>query len=92
MKKFSAFILCFLFLITCGLAGCAGFSVNKVKYYNEVVATVGNTNITRYDLLTAYNSYGNNYYVSQLGKSEEEAFAETLNLLMDRESKQNEMK
>lgn len=86
MKKFSAFILCFLFLITCGLAGCAGFSVNKVKYYNEVVATVGNTNITRYDLLTAYNSYGNNYYVSQLGKSEEEAFAETLNLLMDRES------
>lgn len=86
MKKFSAFILCFLFLITCGLAGCAGFSVNKVKYYNEVVATVGNTNITRYDLLSAYNSYGNNYYVNQLGKSEEEAFAETLNILMDRES------
>lgn len=86
MKKFSAIIFCFLFLITCSLTGCAGFSVNKVKYYNEVVATVGNTNITRYDLLTAYNSYGNSYYVSQLGKSEEEAMEETLNILMDRES------
>ncbi len=86
MKKFSAIILCFLFLITCGFAGCAGFSVNRVKYYNEVIATVGTTNITRYDLLTAYNSYGNSYYVSQLGKSEEEAFAETLDVLMDRES------
>lgn len=86
MKKFNAFILCLLLLITCGLAGCAGFTVNRVKYYNEVVATVGNTNITRYELLSAYNSYGNSYYVNQLGKSEEEAFAETLNLMMDRES------
>lgn len=86
MKKFSAIILCFLFLITCGLAGCAGFSVNRVKYYNEVVATVGNTNITRYELLSAFNSYGNTYYVQQMGKSEEEAMRETLNLLMDRES------
>ncbi len=86
MKKFSAFILCLLFMITCGLAGCAGFSVNRVKYYNETVATVGNTHITRYELLTAYNSYGSNYYVSQLGKSEKEAMGETLNLLMDRES------
>ncbi len=86
MKKFNAFILCLLLLITCGFAGCAGFSVNRVKYYNETVATVGNTHIARYELLSAYNSYGRNYYVSQLGKTEKEAFAETLNLLMDQAS------
>ncbi len=72
-------------LITCSLAGCAGFSVDKVKYYNEVLATVDETKITRYDLLSAYNSYGNSYYVQQMGQSEEEALSSTLNLLIDRE-------
>lgn len=86
MKKFNAFILCLLLLITCGLTGCAGFEVNRVKYYNETVATVGDTHITRYELLSAYNSYGSSYYVDQQGKTEKEAMAETLNLLMDRES------
>lgn len=86
MKKFNAFILCLLLLITCALTGCAGFEVNRVKYYNETVATVGDTHITRYELLSAYNSYGNNYYVNQQGKTEKEAMSETLNLLMDRES------
>lgn len=86
MKKFSTFILCLLITLTCCLTGCAGFSVNKVRYYNEVVATVGETDITRYELLSAYNSYGYNYYVGQLSKTEKEAMAETLNLLMDRES------
>ena len=73
-------------VITCGLAGCAGFKIDKVKYYNEVVAKVGETNITRYDLLSAYNSYGKSYYVSQMGQSEQEALSSTLNLLMDREA------
>ena len=86
MKKFNTFILCLLLLITCALTGCAGFEVNRVKYYNETVATVGDTHITRYELLSAYNSYGNSYYVDQLGKTEKEAMTETLNLLMDRES------
>lgn len=86
MKKFNAFILCLLLLITCGLTGCAGFEVNRVKYYNETVATVGDTHITRYELLSAYNTYGSSYFVDQQGKSEKEAMAETLDLLMDRES------
>lgn len=85
VKKFSALILCCLMIITCSLAGCAGFTIDKVKYYNEVVAKVGDTNITRYDLVSAYNNYGSTYYVQQQGQSESEAMANTLDLLVDRE-------
>lgn len=85
MKKFSALLICLLMIITCGLAGCATFSINKVKYYNEVLATVDETKITRFDLLSAYNSYGNSYYVQQQGQSEEQALASTLDLLIQRE-------
>ena len=85
MKKFSAIFICLLMIITCGLAGCATFSVNKVKYFNEVLATVDETKITRYDLLSAYNSYGNNYFVQQQGKTEKEALKSTLDMLIDRE-------
>lgn len=85
MKKFSAILICLLMVITCGLAGCASFSIDKVKYYNEVLAKVDNTKITRFDLLNAYNSYGNSYYVQQQGKSENEALKSTLDLLIDRE-------
>ena len=67
------------------LTGCATFSINKVKYYNEVLATVGEEEITRFELLTAYNSYGNSYYVQQMGQTETEALASTLDLLIDRE-------
>lgn len=86
VKKFTAIFICLLMIITCGLAGCAGFSIDKVKYYNEVIATVGNEKITRYELLSAYNSYGQSYYETQQGQSEQEALRNTLNLLTDRES------
>ncbi|MCQ2555952.1 MAG: SurA N-terminal domain-containing protein, partial [Clostridia bacterium] len=86
MKKLSALLLCLLMIVTCALAGCATFSIDKVKYYNEVVATVGEEKITRYDLLNAYSSYGQNYYQSQLGQSEQDAFKSTFELLIKRES------
>ena len=86
MKKLSALIICLLMIVTCGLAGCATFSINKVKYYNEVLATVGDKNITRFEVLNAYASYGNSYFVQQEGKSESEAIESTLDLLIDRES------
>lgn len=72
-------------IITCSLAGCATFSIDKVKYYNEIVATVGDTHITRHDLLSAYSSYGSTYFVQQQGQSESEAMESTLDLLIDRE-------
>lgn len=85
VKKFSAFILCLLFVVTCALTGCATFSIDKVKYYNETLATVGKEHITRYDLLSAYTGYGENYFVTQQGMSQKKALNETLNLLIDRE-------
>ena len=45
------------------LTGCSTFRVDKVKYYNEVLAKVGNDNITRFDLLSAYNNYGYTNFV-----------------------------
>lgn len=72
-------------MVTFTLSGCAGFSINYVRYYNEVVATVGNTEITRSELLNAYSSYGQSYYVQQLGQEANEALNSTLDLLIDRE-------
>lgn len=66
------------------LTGCSTFSIDKVKYYNEVVAKVGNENITRFDLINAYNNYGYTNYVTQFGKSEKEALLETMDLLVQR--------
>lgn len=86
MKKFTALLLCLLTIITCGLAGCASFSIDKVKYYNDVVAKIGDSHITRYELLSSFNSFGKDYYMSQLGQSENEAIRSTLDLLVDRES------
>lgn len=86
MKKFTAVFICLLMIVACNLAGCASFSIDKEKYYNEVLATVGNTNITRFDLLTAYNSYGKSYYYSQQGQDETAALNSTLDLLIDKES------
>jgi len=65
------------------MAGCASFSINKEKYYNEVLASVGETHITRFDLLTAYNSYGKSYFGSD---NESEALNSTLDMLIERES------
>lgn len=85
MKKLSAILVCLLMVVSCLLSGCAGFVVNRVKYYNTVVAKVGDTSITRFDLLSAYNSYGYYYFVSQQGKSEKEAISSTLDMLIERE-------
>lgn len=82
MKKFTAIIICLLMVFACNLAGCASFSIDKEKYYNEVLATVGKTHITRFELLNAYNSYGKSYF----GNDESTALNSTLDMLIERES------
>lgn len=84
MKKFSLVIICFIIFISCTFAGCSTFSVDYVKYYNETVAKVYDDEISRFELLNAYNSYGYSYYVSQQGKSNDEALASTLDLMINR--------
>lgn len=86
MKKFTVLLLCFLAIITCGLAGCATFSIDKVKFYNDVVAKLGDKNFTRFELMEAYESYGYQLYVSQKGQSEEQALQSTLDYLVDSEA------
>ena len=74
-------------LITIGmsvslLVGCNLFSVNPKKYYDQVVATVGNHSFTMYDLLQAYELNGENYINN--GSSYEEAINQCLDDLIDR--------
>ena len=84
MKKFTIMMICLLVCISCCLSGCSTFSINKVKFYNEVVAEVYGKEITRFDLINSYNNYGYEYYVSQQGLSEKEALNKTLDLMVDR--------
>lgn len=84
MKKITVLLMTLLMVVTCCFAGCSTFKVDYVKYYNEVVAEVNGYQITRHELINSYNNYGYSYYVSQQGKSQEEALKSTLNLLIDR--------
>ena len=80
VKKLSAILLCFIMLITLSLAGCAGFELDKVKYYNEVLAKVGNTNITRFELISTHNSYTNSNISTGT-----QTLDDTLEILVNRE-------
>ena len=84
MKKFTTIFMAFIISLMVVLTGCSTFSIDKVKYYNEVVARVGNENITRFDLVNAYNNYGYNTYVTQGGKSEKQALKQTAESLIER--------
>ena len=92
-KKIFSLILC---LVMCAsvLAGCNLFGRDLETYYNTIVAqinyqySIGAENysytedITKRDLLNAYNSYGYNY--TQNGYSQEDAVELTLDTLINR--------
>ena len=84
MKKISILFVCLLMLVSCCFMGCATFSVNTVKFYNETVAVVKDEKITRFVLLNSYNNYGYTYYVTQQGLTEDEALDKTLDLIISR--------
>ena len=85
MKKFTTIVMTCLIMLVAVLTGCSTFKIDKVKYYNEVLAKVGDECITRFDLVNAYSSYGYNTYVTQQGQTEKEALVSTMNLLIQRE-------
>lgn len=69
------------------LTGCSLVGRNDKKYYEAVVCTIsyesGQTEeITKRDLINAYNSYGYNY-VDNYGMTMQEAVEETLNTIVD---------
>ncbi len=84
MKKFTTVFMTLLIMLVAVLTGCAGFSIDKVKYYNEVLAKVGDETITRFDLVNAYNNYGYTNYVTQAGQSQKEALMSTMKSLVQR--------
>ena len=92
-KKLFSLVLC---LVMCAsvLAGCNLFGRDLETYYNTVVAqinyqyTIGSEeysyteDITKRELINAYNSYGYNY--AQNGYSQEEAVELTLDTIINR--------
>lgn len=81
MKKILSLLItigmCFSLLVGCNL-----FSINPDKYYSQVVATAGGHSFTMYDLLQAYELYGENY--TNNGSSYEEAIKSSLDDMIDR--------
>lgn len=84
MKKKIATLLMFLFSCLGILTGCNLFSTNNYAGLNSVVATSGEIQITREQLISAYNSSG--YQYSQYyGYSMEQALTKTIDDLINRE-------
>lgn len=93
-KKVFSLVLC---LVMCAsvLAGCNLFGTDWEKYYNTVVATINydyvsggvthteSIDITKRELINAYNSYGYNYE-QNYGYTVEEAIDMTIDTIVNR--------
>lgn len=85
MKKKIATLLMILFICVSVFAGCNLFDTNNYASLKSIVATSGDIEITREQLITAYNSSG--YYYSQYyGYSQEKALEKTISDLIDRQN------
>ena len=74
-----------VFFTALGLAGCALFERDVAHYNDLIVASVGaDVNITKKDLINAFNSWGYRY-ASEYSMTTEEALEETIKNLVDRE-------
>ena len=65
------------------LTGCSWLKIDTDKYYNAIVASVGDKKFTKRDLVTAYNSYGYQY-TENFGYSMEESINYTIGSMIDR--------
>lgn len=81
-KKLST-VICALVLCVLCLTGCSWLEIDKQKYYNQVVVTVGDKDFNKKDLVEAFSSYGYQYY-QQYGYTLEQSINETINSMIDR--------
>ncbi len=65
------------------LTGCSWLKIDNNKFYNAIVASVGDKNFTKRELVTAYNSYGYQY-TENFGYSMEDAINYTIGSMIDR--------
>ncbi|MGD9901080.1 MAG: hypothetical protein AB7S44_00905 [Spirochaetales bacterium] len=61
MKRIFSVLLLILFASISMLSGCDLVSINEAKYYSTVVMTVGDTEITKEELINRYNSIADTY-------------------------------
>ncbi len=80
-KKIATFIL-MIFSALCVLTGCNLFNKDTSMSLNSIVAMSGKYEITREELINAYNN-GGYYYASYYGYSQEEALQKTIDELLD---------
>jgi len=74
---------CALLLSVVLLSGCSWAKIDNERYYKQIVATVGDMEFTKKDLLDAFNNYGYQYYQSY-GYDMETSINETINSMIDR--------
>ncbi len=65
------------------LSGCSWAKIDNTRYYNQLIATVGDMEFNKKDLLDAFNNYGYQYY-QNYGYDMEAAIDETINSMIDR--------
>lgn len=88
--KVTGILLCVMMFCISIFSGCSLVTLDKNRYLNETVASVvdkENPNfridITKKELISAYNSYGY-YYTQYYNYTSEKAIEQTLNLLINR--------
>ena len=86
MKKIVKKILtiaCSLVLCMVCLTGCSWLEIDRYKYYNDVVATVGKKNFYKKDLIEAFSNYGYQYY-EEYNLSLKDSITKTIGSMIDR--------
>lgn len=76
-------IACSLVLCLVCLTGCSWLDIDRFKYYNAVVVSVGDKDFYKKDLIEAFSNYGYQYYESY-GMSLEESVNSTISSMIDR--------
>ena len=74
--------LCALVLCVVCFTGCSWLQVDRSKYYNQLVVSIGEQNFNMLDLTEAFSSYGYQYY--QNGASLEDSVKQTIESMIDR--------
>ena len=61
IKKLLTMACCLVLCLVC-LTGCSWLQIDKNRYYNQVVVTVGEKEFYKKDLVEAFSNYGYQYY------------------------------
>lgn len=85
VKKKIAILLMFVFSFLSVLTGCNLFDTDNYAALSSIVATSGDIQITREEMLNAYYNGNGYYYYAAYGYSQEDSFKMTINDLIDNE-------